>query len=184
MAVACRAHVGVPGPPPAPTCCCPWRANRHRSDPGGCHCATTHHPHPRRAYATRYAQRPRGATPSARSPAPSSSGTDCCAPGPAARPSGVTLPLVSSSFFRMYSRSAASRTSCRLPKRSTGRSNTARLRWIERNVPRVDAHLRIHDHDALHQIPQLAHIAGPVILLEHLVAPPASVPWACGRRPW
>jgi hypothetical protein len=30
----------------------------------------------------------------------------------------VILPLVSSSFFRIYSRSADSRTSCRLPKQS------------------------------------------------------------------
>src|SRR5665213_1523892 len=37
---------------------------------------------------------------------------------------------------------------------------------VEWNVARVDAGLRIHDDDALHQIAQLAHIAGPGIFLE------------------
>ena len=39
----------------------------------------------------------------------------------------VTLPLVSPSFFRIYSRSTATRTSARLPKRSMGRSAGRRV---------------------------------------------------------
>src|ERR1019366_7246672 len=37
---------------------------------------------------------------------------------------------------------------------------------VQRDVARVDARLRIHDHDTLHQVAQLADVAGPRELLQ------------------
>src|ERR1035441_8618063 len=57
----------------------------------------------------------------------------------------VTLPLASSSFLGMYLRSAASRTSCKAAE-AVERPVGLPLRWIQRDVPGVHAHLRVQDH--------------------------------------
>src|SRR5258708_12162918 len=73
----------------------------------------------------------------------------------------VTFPLASSSFLWMYSRSAASRTSCRLPKRSPGRSTTVRRVPPYRILPPACPPPRVQPPQLLLHLPHLRPLPPP-----------------------
>src|SRR5689334_10280450 len=70
-----------------------------------------------------------------------------------------------------------------LERRESRRTAARAARKKRRNMLALDARLGIHDHDALYQVAQLAHVAGPGVLPQRvhgifgelLGAPPISV---------